>query len=40
MAGEATLYYFDGRGRAEIIRMVLCSAGIQVITSFYNYIKP
>merc|ERR1719225_2503138 len=29
MSGETTLYYFDGRGRAEIIRMVLCSAGIQ-----------
>ena len=32
MAGETVLYYFDGRGRAEIIRMVLCSAGVQVST--------
>ena len=35
MAGETTLYYFDGRGRAEIIRMVLCAANIQVSTKLW-----
>ena len=30
----AKLYYFNGRGRGEIIRLMLATADIQVSTSF------
>ena len=29
-AQEAVLYYFEGRGRAEIIRILLCGGQIKV----------
>ena len=32
MSGIPTLYYFEGRGRAEIIRLTLCAVGKKVNT--------
>jgi hypothetical protein len=34
---KATLHYFNGRGRAEIIRLTMASAGIEVNILNNNY---
>lgn len=30
MSNKAVLYYFDGRGKAEILRLTMAAAGIEV----------
>lgn len=35
---NATLHYFNGRGKAEIIRLTMAATGIKVNTIYSNYI--